>query len=138
MAKTPGRAMLLKIGDGEVVEVFVNFGGMTAKTLKLNNERIDATTPHPTTPEGTYWRETLDGVKSVSASGDVLLVDDAQEARLMAVAMSPAAAANFQVIIPNIGTFAGEFSVEVEFSGDDNLTASLSLESNGAITFAAS
>lgn len=137
MAKAKGRAFLIKIGDGAGPEVFTAFAGLTAKSLKINNERIDVTTPDPINPEGAFWRETLDGVKSISMSGDGTLVDNAQEARLIAIAMSAAAEANFEVIVPLVGTFTGAFSVDVEYGGDDKGTFAMSLESTGAITFVA-
>ena len=135
MAKKKGRTWLLKISDG--AGDFTAFAGMTAKSFKINNERIDVTTPDATTPEGTMWRETLDGVKSVSAGGDFTLVKDASEAALIGAAMSTEATEDFQVIVPNLGTFEGNFSVEVEYSAEGDITGSISLESNGPVTFAA-
>jgi predicted secreted protein len=138
MGKQKGRTFLIKIGDGATpTEAFAAFGGMTGKSLKVNNARIDATTPDPNTPEGAFWRETLDDVKSVSVSGDVTLVDDAQEARIVAVAMSASAEANFEIVVPSVGTFAGAFSVEIEFGDDGKATLSMSLESTGAVAFTA-
>lgn len=135
MAKSKGRAMLLKISDGAVG--FDAFAGLTSKSLKLNNERIDVTTPDAVTPEGEMWKETLDGVKSMSVSGDGQLVDGASEARLITIAMSAAAEDAFEIVVPNVGTFSGSFSVEVEYSGADDMTFSISLESTGAVTFVA-
>ena len=135
MAKQKGRALLIKISDGSAG--FTAFAGMTAKTLKINNERIDVTTPDATTPEGVMWRESLDGVKSVSVSGDATLVEDDSETRLMTQAMATAATDDFEVVIPGVGTFAGTFSIEVEFAGDGSVTFALTLESTGAVTFTA-
>ena len=135
MAKKKGRTWLLKISDG--AGDFTAFAGRTAKSFKINNERIDVTTPDATTPEGTMWRETLDGVKSVSAGGDFTLVKDASEAALIGAAMSTEATEDFQVIVPNLGTFEGNFSVEVEYSAEGDITGSISLESNGPVTFTA-
>jgi TP901-1 family phage major tail protein len=133
MAKQKGRTMLVKISDG--AGAFTAFAGLTSKTLKINNERIDATTPDAANPEGVMWRETLDGVKSLSVSGDYTLVEHASEARLVEAAISPDAVDDFEVVVPGLGTFEGTFSVEVEFSGDGVVTGSMSLESTGAITF---
>jgi TP901-1 family phage major tail protein len=135
MAKQKARAFLIKISDGAAA--FTAFAGLTGKSLKINSERIDATTPDATSPEGAYWTETLDDVKSVSVSGDATLVDDASEARLIEIAMSAAAVDAFQIVVPGWGTFEGDFSVNVEISGDGKVTFSMSLESTGEITFTA-
>lgn len=135
MAAKKGRAFLIKISDGAVG--FTAFAGMTGKSLKINNARIDTTVPDPNTPEGELWASSLDDVKSVSASGDATLVEDASEARLVTIAMSADATDDFEIVVPGVGTFAGNFSVEIEFGGDDKVTFSMSLESNGKTTFTA-
>lgn len=135
MTKQLGRAFLVKISDGAAG--FDAFAGLTAKSLKINNERIDATTPDPTTPEGVMWRETLAGAKSVDVSGDFTLVGDAAESRALTAAMSEAATDGFQVIVPGVGTFAGTFSLDLEFGDDGKATGSMSLASTGAVTFTA-
>jgi TP901-1 family phage major tail protein len=136
MAKQKGRAFLIKIGDGEASEAFTAFAGLTAKSLELNTERVDVTTPG-TDPTAAIWRETLDGVKAVNVSGDYTLVDDAQEARAITVAMTTDAACNFEIVVPSVGTFAGAFSVNLSYSGESAVTGSISLESSGAVTFTA-
>lgn len=135
MAKKVGRAFLIKISDGAVA--WTAFAGITGKSLKINNERVDATTPDATTPEGILWRDTLDGVKSVSFSGDGKLVKDASEARLISMAMAQDASDSFQVVVPNLGTFEGVFSIEVDYGDDGVATFSISAESSGPITFTA-
>ncbi|MDE4059771.1 phage tail tube protein [Phaeobacter gallaeciensis] len=135
MAKQKGRAFLVKISDGAAG--FTVFGGMTSKSLKINGERIDATTPDPTTPEGIMWRETLAGAKSVDASGDITLVGDAAEARAVTIAMGDPGTDDFEIVVPGVGTFAGTFSVDLEFGDDGKATASISLASTGAVTFTA-
>ena len=137
MGKQKGRAFLLKIGDGQDPETFTNFAGMTGKNLKINNERIDVTTPDPAAPEGEYWRETLSGVKSVDVSGDITLVDEDAEARAVEIAMAAEPECNFQVVVPSIGTFQGAYSVSLEFGDDGKVTAALTLESTGAVTVTA-
>lgn len=137
MAKQKGRLFLIKLEDQATPGTFEAFCGMTQKSLKINNERIDVTTPDCANPGGALWRETLDGVKSISVSGDGKLVDEAIEADLYALAMAADATAKFEIIIPTVGTFAGTFAVEVELSGDSSIDFSMSLESTGAVTFVA-
>ena len=135
MVAKVGRAFLIKISDG--AGGFTAFAGITSKSFSINNERIDVTTPDATTPEGAIWRKTLDGVKAVSFSGDGKLVADASESRLVTIAMSQAAAEDFQVVVPNVGTFEGRFSINLEYGDDGAATFSISAESDGVPTFTA-
>lgn len=134
MTKKVGRAFLLKISDG--AGGFTPFAGITGKSLSINNERIDVTTPDPASPEGEIWAQTLDGTKSISLSGDGKLVKDTSEARLAAQALSAGATDEFQVVVPNVGTFEGVFAItSLEFGDDGAVTFSISLESSGKPTF---
>jgi TP901-1 family phage major tail protein len=140
MAKQLGRALLVKIGDGEASEVFSNLCGLNSKSLTINNSSIDVTTPDCTAPEGALWTETLAGLKNVSASGDGFFEDSTAEARMNTVAMAADNVANFQVVVPDFGTYAGAFRLtSVEYGGETEggVTYSLSLESTGVVTFTA-
>ena len=140
MAKQLGRALLLKIGDGEASEAFANLAGINSKALTINNASIDVTTPDASAPEGALWTETLNGVKNVSVSGDGYFSDSTTEARMNTVAMSADNVANFTVTVPDFGTYAGAFRIaSLEFGGESEggVTYSLSLESSGAVTFTA-
>jgi TP901-1 family phage major tail protein len=141
MAKQLGRSLLLKIGDGAESEAFTAFAGMNSKSLTINNTGIDVTTPDATTPGGALWAQSLNGLKSVSLSGDGIFLDEsAQEGRLNTIAMQADPVANFEIVVPDFGTYAGEFRVtSLDFGGDTEgaVTFSASLESNGAVTFTA-
>ena len=140
MAKQLGRALLVKIGDGEASEAFSNLCGLNSKSITINNSSIDVTTPDCTTPEGALWTQTLAGLKNVSVSGDGYFEDSVTEARMNTVAMSADNACNFQIVVPDFGTYAGSFRISsLEFGGESEggVTYSLSLESNGAVTFTA-
>jgi TP901-1 family phage major tail protein len=140
MAKQLGRALLVKIGDGEVSETFSNLCGLNSKSITINNSSIDVTTPDCTSPEGALWTQTLAGLKNVSVSGDGYFEDSTAEARMNSVAMNADNSCNFQIVIPDFGTYAGAFRIaSVEFGGqtEGGVTYSLSLESNGAVTFTA-
>lgn len=141
MAKQLGRALLVKIGDGAATEVFANLCGMNSKTLTINNSSIDVTTPDCTTPAGALWAESLNGVKSVSVSGDGFFEDSTTELRMNTVAMQADPKCNFQIVVPAFGTYAGSFRIEsLEFGGETEggVTYSISLASTGAVTFTAS
>lgn len=140
MAKQLGRALLVKIGDGESSETFSNLCGLNSKSLTINNSSIDVTTPDCTTPEGALFTATLAGLKNVSISGNGFFEDSTTEARMNTVAMANDNQSNFQVVVPDFGTYAGAFRItSLEFGGETEggVTYSLSLESTGAVTFTA-
>jgi len=140
MAKQLGRALLVKIGDGAGGESFANLCGLNSKSMTINNSSIDVTTPDCSSPEGTLFTETLAGLKNFSVSGNGFFEDSTTEARMNTVAMATDNQANFQLLIPDFGTYAGAFRItSLEFGGETEggVTYSLSLESTGAVTFAA-
>jgi TP901-1 family phage major tail protein len=140
MAKQLGRALLVKIGDGEASEAFANLCGLNSKSITINNNSIDVTTPTCATPGGALWTETLNGVKNVAVSGDGFFEDSASELRANTVAMAADNAVNMEIVVPDFGTYAGAFRIaSLEFGGETEggVTYSLSLESNGAVTFTA-
>ncbi|GHC12515.1 phage major tail protein, TP901-1 family [Gemmobacter nanjingensis] len=141
MAKQKGRKLLIKIGNGATpTEVFTVLCGLTSKTMTINNNEIDVTTADCTDPGGAMWTEVLAGAKRVSVSGNGLFKDEAAEATLNTLAMDDDPIANFQVIVPDFGTFRGGFFVSsVEYGGEQEggVTYSLALASTGAVTFTA-
>jgi TP901-1 family phage major tail protein len=86
------------------------------------------------------WTESLNGVKNVTISGDGYFEDSVPELRMNTVAMAADPKANFTVTIPAFGTYAASFYLEsLEFGGETEggVTYSLTLTSNGAVTFTA-
>ena len=140
MAKQLGRSLLIKIGDGAGSEAFTAIAGLNSKSITINNSAIDVTTPDVTTPGGALWASNLNGLKSMSISGDGIFLDEsAQEGRLNTIAMEANPVANFELVVPDFGTYSGEFRVtSLEFGGETEgaTTFSLSLESNGTVTYA--
>lgn len=140
MAKQLGRSFLLQVGDGAGSEAFTTVAGINSKSITINNSAIDVTTPDATTPGGVLFASSLNGLKSVSVSGDGIFLDEsAQEGRLNTIAMQANPVANFQIVIPDFGTYSGEFRItSFELGGETEgaVTFSISLESNGTITFA--
>ena len=138
MAKQLGRSFLLKVGDGEASEVFTALAGINSKSITINNSSIDVTTPDASSPGGVLFAQSLNGLKSMSVSGDGIFLDETAEARLNTVAMQADPVANFELVVPDFGTFAGEFRVaSLEFGSETEggVTFSISLESNGTVTF---
>ena len=120
MAKQLGRTLLVKIGDGAGSEAFTTIAGLNSKSITINNSAIDVTTPDATTPSGALFAQSLNGLKSVSVSGDGIFLDEsAQEGRLNTIALQADPVANFQLVVPDFGTYSGEFRVtSLEFGGE--------------------
>lgn len=140
MAKQPGRTVLIKIGDGQESEAFSTLCGLTTKGLTINNNKYDNTTAACGAEAGALWGSGRTGIKNFSISGDGLMEGETAETRLNTVAMLANAVANFQVIIPGLGTFEGEFHVDsAEYGGEmeGEATYAIALSSNGAVTFTA-
>ncbi len=140
MAKQLGRAMLLQIelvaGGGS----YSNLCGINSKSLTINRTSIDVTTPNCTTPEGLLFTETMAGLFNVGVSGDGFFEDSTAEARMNTVAMAADNVANFKIVVPDFGTYAGAFRIaSLEFGGETEggVTYSISLESSGTVTFTA-
>ena len=92
----------------------------------------------PSSPDGVLFAQSLNGLKSMSVSGDGIFLDETAEARLNTVAMQADPVANFQMVVPDFGTFAGEFraaSLEFGSETEGGVTFSVSLESNATVTF---
>ena len=140
MAKQKGRQLLVKIGDGANVETFSVLCGLNSKTLTINNSEYDVTTADCTDPGGALWTAVQAGAKRVSVSGNGFFEDSAAEARANDVALSDDSTANFQIIVPGLGTFAGSFFMaSLEWGGEvqGGVTYNVSLASTGEVTFTA-
>ena len=140
MAQQIGRGLLIKIGDGAGSEAFTTIAGLNSKSININNTAIDVITPDATTASGSLWASSLNGLKSVSISGDGIFLDEStQKGRLNTIANAADPVANFEIVVPDFGTYSGDFCVtSLEFGGETEgaVTFSLSLESNGTIAYA--
>jgi TP901-1 family phage major tail protein len=134
MAAQSGSDFLLKMGDGGGPEAFTVVGGFRSNSFNINNETIDITN------KGSAGvRELMpgQGIQSFSASGSGVFVDDVQFG-LTHTAVQNKTADNWQVEIPDFGTWEGPFMItSLEVGGEHNgeMTYSISLESAGALTF---
>jgi TP901-1 family phage major tail protein len=134
MAAQKGKDLLVKIHDGSD---FVTVAGLRTRRLAFNAETVDITHAESTN----RWRELLEGagVKRASIAGRGLFKDAATDV-LMRTTFFDGAVKNYQIVIPEFGTVEGAFQiVSLEFAGEHNgeVTYELSLESAGALTFAA-
>lgn len=135
MAAQKGAAMLLKVGDGASPESFTTIAGLRSTSITLNDEAVDITNK-----DSSGNRELLadGGIHSMSVSGSGVFKDTASEETLR-TKMNATTFSNFQFLIPDFGTYTGNFMVaSLEYSGEYNgeVTYSVTLESSGAITYA--
>jgi TP901-1 family phage major tail protein len=134
MGAQKGKDLLVKMFDGAS---YVTVAGLRSRKIAFNAELVDVT--HAESVD--RWRELLAGagVKRASISGRGLFKDATSDA-LVRQAFFDGTINNCQVIVPDFGTIQGAFQISgLEFSGEHNgeVTFDISLESAGALTFAA-
>ncbi|PYE80815.1 phage major tail protein, TP901-1 family [Pseudoroseicyclus aestuarii] len=135
--KQLGRLLLVKIATGS--SAYATLCGLTTKTVTVNNNEIDVTTADCDEPGGPLWTEVLSGTKRVSVSGNGLFEDSAAEKKLIDLAMAADSIAQFQIILPDFGTFTGSFHLaSQEYGGEQEggMTYSLTLNSSGPVEWA--
>ena len=134
MGAQKGKDLLLKMFDGAS---YVTVAGLRSRKIAFNAELVDITHAESVN----RWRELLAGagVKRASLAGRGLFKDAASDA-LIRQAFFDGAINTCQVIVPDFGVIEGAFQISaLEFSGEHNgeATFDISLESAGALTFAA-
>jgi len=138
MAAQKGSALLLKIGADATAaasaDSYTTVGGLRSTSISHNDEAVDVTTK-----DSANVRELLanGGIQTVSISGSGVFTDAASETTLKN-AFGAANFSNFQVIIPDFGTYEGKFMLaSLEYAGEYNgeVTYTATLESTGSITF---
>lgn len=134
MAAQKGAAVLIKQTIGGTP---TTIGGLRSSSLTINEETVDVTNKDSggnrvLLPDG--------GILSMSISGSGVFTDSAAEGSFRSDAVGATTFQTFDFVIPDLGTYAGEFQVtSLEYAGEYNgeVTYSLSLESSGAISFTA-
>jgi TP901-1 family phage major tail protein len=137
MTAQKGKDLLIKIGDGASPEAFTTVAGLRATSLAFNAQGVDVTNAD----SADQWREFLagGGVKSATVTGSGVFKDAASDASLRSAFFNQATG-DFQLVIPSFGTITGPFKiVSLQYDGpfDGELKISLTLNSAGALTFAA-
>ncbi len=135
MAALKGSALLLKIGDGASPEAFTTIGGLRSTSITLNDEAVDITNKDSSAVRALLANG---GFQSTTISGSGVFTDAASEGTLRGK-FGASSFSNFQVIVPDFGTYTGAFMVaSLEYAGEFNgeVTYSVTLESSGTITFA--
>ena len=127
MGAQRGRDLLVKMDAGG--GSFTTVAGLRSKRLAFNSETVDVTDAD----SAGRWRELLaaSGVQRASVSGAGIFKD---------AAFFSGAIGRWQFLVPDFGTVEGPFQITaLEYSGahDGEVTFEVSLESAGAIGFAA-
>jgi len=134
MAAQKGKDLLVKIADGTG---FTTVAGLRSRRIAFNAETVDITHAE----SAGRWRELLEGagIKRAAIAGRGLFKDGSSDA-LMRQTFFDGAVKDYQIVIPDFGAVQGAFQItSLEFAGEHNgeVTYELSLESAGALTFAA-
>jgi len=129
-----GSAFLLKKGTSSSG---TSIGGFRTVAFSINSETVDVTTADNTN----RWRELLAaaGIKSMSITGSGVLADTAPHDQMIDDVIAQTTDA-YGVVLDTLGTFDGDFQIaSLEASGEYNgeITYSITLESAGDITYAA-
>ncbi len=130
-----GKDLLLRLET--TANVFVTVGGLRARQIAFNAETVDVTHSE----SAGRWRELLGGagLRRASVSGAGVFRDEASDAQVRQIFFD-GEIRNWQVIVPDFGTIQGRFHLSsLEYRGEHagEVTFELSLESAGALTFAA-
>lgn len=135
MTAQRGKDLLLKIDDG--TGSFVTVAGLRTQRLALNADPVDITHQESLG----RWRELLDGagVRRASIAGTGIFKDAASDATIRQVFFD-GEIRSWQIVIPSFGIVQGAFQISsLDYRGEHSaeVTFELSLESAGALTFAA-
>lgn len=136
MVAQRGRDLLVKMDAGGA-GTFTTVAGLRTKRLAFNSETVDVTDAD----SAGRWRELLaaSGVQRASVSGAGIFKDAASDAAMRSAFFS-GAIGRWQFLVPDFGTVEGLFQITaLEYSGahDGEVTFEVSLESAGAVGFAA-
>lgn len=136
MPKFAGKLITISI-ETSTPGTYVTFGGLTAKSIRMNAASIDITDGDSVD----LFQELLTGggVKSMEISGSGRFNDDAAIERARSLFMT-GTLVNMRFLIPDWGTVQGQFCItSLEFGGnfDAEVTDSLSFMSSGKPTWTA-
>lgn len=136
MAIQRGKDLLLKIDEAGTGS-FVTVAGLRSRRLAFSADTVDVTSAD----SADRWRELLGaaGVRRAHVSGTGVFRDAASDSSVRAVFFA-GSVVPWQIVLPDFGIVQGPFLVAaLEFSGahDGEVTFELTLESAGALSFAA-
>lgn len=132
-----GRDLLLKVDTSGSATNFQTVAGLRTKSFAFGAETVDVTHAD----SSGQWRELLAGAgtKRARVSGAGVFRDEASDETVRGLAFA-GTIRDWQVVVPDFGTIQGKFLVTaLEYGGghDKEATFEITLESAGALTFAA-
>ena len=141
MAKQNPDLFLIKIGDGADPVVYGTLCGLASRSLTIDGDAVDVTTIDCSGGTGNAWQEMMHGLRKVEVSGSGYFDDKAQSTRMVTSKMTGTAIDDFQVIVPGLGTFEGQFLIgqlglAAEIGGGA-VSQEMTLSSTGVVTFTA-
>ena len=139
MAAQKGRELRIRIGTTAAspsTDTYTTLGGIRSSTITRNKEIVDITNK-----DSGQARELLAGagVKSTTISGTGVFTDTTSETTIN-TAFDATEFYNFELMVPDFGTFRGKFEVtSLEYGGEHNgeVTYSITLESATDVSFTA-
>ena len=138
MAKKNARLLLVKMGNGASPVVYSTVCGLTQRTFTINAAEVDVTSIDCQNPGDPVWREMIDGIRSITVSGNGFFENSEQSKRIVNAKLNGDGQEDFQIVVPGVGTFEGRFQIgEFAFTGEleGALTQNLNLASSGKVTF---
>ena len=113
-----GRLLLLKVGDGNSPQTFLNGCGFRARSFTINNNLVDTSRPDCQSPGGIVKYTGMYGIQTVTFSGSGVSEDAEQNVRLKDAARNQTEL-DCQVVIPDEGVYEGPVLIgSLEYSGD--------------------
>jgi len=136
MGAQKGKDLLVKV-DASGAGGFATVAGLRARRIVFDSETVDVTDSE----SAGRWRELLAGAgaKRASVTGAGIFKDAAADATVRTLFFDGTIRA-WQVIVPDFGTVSGPFQIaRLAYAGDQDgeVTFELTLESAGALAFAA-
>jgi predicted secreted protein len=87
------------------------------RSIEINNEEVDITKPDCAAPGGKLQQALMYGVQSVRVQGQGAFVDQAAQQAMVADSVNQVVT-EYQVTVPDIGTFEADGLISVTLSGD--------------------
>lgn len=136
MVAQKGKDLLLKV-DSDGVGTFITIAGLRTRGVAFNAQSVDITDAESVGE----WRELLGGAgeKSARLTGSGIF-KDASSDEIVRSYFFGGTIRDWQVVIPDFGTVEGAFQItafEVSGRHDGEVSFELSMESAGALSFAA-
>ena len=133
MTAQQGKDLLLKLDDG--TGTFVTVAGIRSRKVSFNTASVDVTSSE----SAGQWRELLAGgdIRTTAITGSGIFKNAASDALMRAQTFN-GTIANWQVVIPTLGTIQGPFQIHaLDYTGkhDGEIAFDIALESAGLLTF---